>query len=399
MIKSVIYPDEYCFIGNPMIITIEGDSAEEVVVDIMINNEQIIDLSFLLFGSGSGYKNSYDISKIIAPFFQKHAPSVGSIIAPLEGFILNYSITVRNFSTGFSGKALYGGINNYNYARLKEAGLNMFSYRLMNYNQQFLFTTRTNANQICLRETELYPFVFIHPGEDITIITSAGRVVIPNKYSKNTVCTLDIEAVRKLVFETYRELPSYMAVTVGEKTIFQISIAENQLSEENYLVRFRNSLGAYELIELTGTATDQTTFPDEDTWMGFHPYNFFEEKRNRVSSRAEIVANTGYKTKEELAFLLDMVKSDEIYFTDLSDPDRKEYRCLVTPEELQVPRKIVVPQSLSLNIRLVSDEQYVSPDIVFEYPTYIFQNLTAPGRPELNGEGFIYADDYPFYAE
>lgn len=277
--------------------------------------------------------------------------------------------------------------------------MNMFSYRLRNYERQFLFTTRTNSSNLVLRESELYPFVFLHPGKSITILTSSGKILVPQTYPENTLCILDVEAIRKAIYQAHNELSSFYAILVDDLTIFEIAIIPNQISEESYRIRFKNSLGAYEVIEITGKATDQTLFSEETTWMGYTPFNFFEEKRSRVPSKKGLLASSGYKTKEELAFIVDMIKSDEIYFTDISDPQNREYRCHVTPDEIKVPRQITEPQSIALKIRLVTEDLFESPDIVMDYPTRILQNITAPGSPEIYGDGLIYAEDFPFYAE
>lgn len=403
MLKQITYPDNYSFVGNPMIVSFMGDSAEEVVFEVRMKEQTIIELSVVLFGNGDEYKASINIAKYLVPFFRKISYDESNIVAPLEDFCIEYTIYIKNYPTeifkSYNGKAFYGGISDSNYALLKSRNMNMFSYRLRNYERQFLFTTRTNSSNLVLRESELYPFVFLHPGKSITILTSSGKILVPQTYPEDTLCILDVEAIRKAIYQVHNELSSFYAILVDDLTIFEIAIIPNQISEESYRIRFKNSLGAYEVIEITGKATDQTLFSEETTWMGYTPFNFFEEKRSRVPSKKGLLASSGYKTKEELAFIVDMIKSDEIYFTDTSDPQNREYRCHVTPDEIKVPRQITEPQSIALKIRLVTEDLFESPDIVMDYPTRILQNITAPGSPEIYGDGLIYAEDFPFYVE
>lgn len=404
MLKEITYPAEYSFTGNPMLITLVGDASEEVILGVEVNGTHVIDLSLVLLDRNGQYGGSIDIARILVSFFKKFYYGTGQPVAPLADFYIDYTINLRNYPdvafNKFTGKAFYGGVNAENYARLKSWGWDMFRYRLANYERQFLFTTRTNSNHLVLRESELYPFVFIHPGKPISIITSSVRVLIPDVQPENTVCTLDLEAIRNIIADVYNELPSFFAVAVGGSTLFDVSIVSGQVSEENYILRFRNSLGAYEQMEVTGNATDRTTFSEEELWMSRNnTRHYFEERRNRVISREGLLVNTGYKSKEDLAFIVDMIKSDEIYFIDMSDPMQRERRCHIIPEEQKVSRRMTQPQSVALKIRFVTDDMFESPEIVLDYPTRLFQNITAPGKPEIDGDGFIYADDFAFHAE
>jgi predicted Zn-dependent protease with MMP-like domain len=404
MLKEITYPAEYSFTGNPMLVTLAGDASEEIILEVEAGGKHVIDLSLVLLDRNGQYEGSIDIAGILTSFFKKFYYGTGLPVAPLKDFYVDYTINLRNYPDAafnkFTGKAFYGGISEENYARLQSWGWDMFRYRLANYERQFLFTTRTNSNHLVLRESELYPFVFLHPGKPISIITSSAKVLIPDVHPENTVCTLDMEAVRNIISQAYNELPSFFAVAVGGLTLFDISIVPGQISDENYILRFRNSLGAYEQIEITGSATDQTTFSEEKLWMSRNNrYNYFEEKRNRVISRKGLMVNTGYKTKEDLAFIVDMIKSDEIYFIDMADPMQRERRCHIIPEEQKILRQKVLPQSIALKIRFVTDDIFESPEIILDYPSRLFQNITAQGKPEIEGDGFIYADDFAFYAD
>ncbi|MDU1904553.1 MAG: hypothetical protein E6772_07195 [Dysgonomonas sp.] len=404
MISSIKYPDEYSFVGNPMRVEFKSDSAEEIIIYIKIGDKEIIDLSVILFGSESEYKGSADISKILVPFFKKYEPYVGAVFYQLKDFELDYSLKITDIKNNvldeFSGKAFRGGLNDETYAQLRIWGEDIFSHRLVGIGRQFLFTTRTNSRNIVLRETEMYPFVFIHPGVPIKLITSSGKVLIPEVFPENTICTFDVRAARKAIFSTYMEMPSYFVVAIDDKSIFEITLIQNELSRESYLFRFKNSLGAYEHIEVTGQATDNTSYSEEDSWMRFHEYGFYEENRSRVTSRDGLIVHTGYKSKDELSHIKDLIKSDEIYFIDINDEIETLHKCLITPEDSIIPRIITEPHSIELKIRFVTDAKFESPKLLQEYPIdSTFLNITVPGRPELNGSGFIYANDYALYAD
>jgi hypothetical protein len=398
MITSVTYPDEYSFAGNPMIVAFTGDTAEEVIFRVEADGIDLLDISIFLFKVGNEYKGSTDISGILLSAFKKNNYQTDAIISLLENFYVKYSITLENFQK-YEGKAFYGGITGKNYSQLKSLGMNMFSYRLRNPERQFLFTTRTNTSHLVLRETELYPFVFIHPGKAISVITAAGKLFIPESFPADTVCTFDIQALRKMIFFTYNELSSFFSIMVDGRHIFDITLIPNQASDNVFFLRFKNSLGAFEIVEVPGTSTDTLTFSEEESWLSVNQYNFFAENRKRVSSKKHIEAHAGYKSKNELSFIFDLIKSDEIYFIDPKDGLGNEYRCHVTPEELKLPRRMTEPDTIPLKIRLVSEDSFESPEITLEQVDLIFENITASGRPEIAGNGFIFAEDFAFYAE
>lgn len=402
MITRIKYPDKNSFIGNPMFVEITGDSSEEVILSLSINGMKVIDLSIFLFDNTSTYFGKINVANFFASFFKKINNSTGAIIGPVDNFMLDYSINILNYEGDnytFEGKAFYGGITDSNYSRLKDSDSNIFDYRLQNYERQFLFTTRTYGNTIVLRETELNPFIFIHPGKAISIVTSAGRIIIPKTEPEGSVCFLNIEEARKAFFHTYKELPSFFSIRVDDNPIFEIALIANQISEERYILRFRNSIGAYEKIEVVGSAEMQTTFLEEDSWMSYHDDDYYFEKRSRVKSREKFIVQSGYKSRDELRFMLDMIKSDEIYLSDLSDPDAPERKCLVTPDEFSIPYKITEPQFVDLKIRFTSDEAFSSPDLKFETAKQLFQNITTLTNSDINGSGLIFGDEIALHGD
>ena len=404
MSLKVTYPDEFAFIGNPMLIDIESDTTEEIIISIGVNKVDLIDLSVFPFGDAGVYRAKVDVSKFLASFFERYTTKQ-AIIDILDGFALDYSLSVSPKSTEpgtiikiFNGKAFFGGISKFNYQFLKSKGTDIFEYRFRNPERQFLFTTRTNSNYLVLRETELYPFVFIHPEGEISITSPNGKRMTFESRAKDTVCSFDVDLLRRAYFEECHELVSFFAVMVDKKNVFNIAIVPNTISEESYLLKFRNSVGAYELIEVTGNGYDVQKFSEEDVWEASNSVEIYEEHRSRVASRKTMTVETGYKTQEELSFITDLIRSDDVYLIDTSDPLKREYRCLITPEELTIPKRITTPLSVKLDLRMVMEEMYQSPDIVYDKSLPLFQNLTIPGNPRINRYGLIYIDDYPFYS-
>lgn len=397
------YPDKYSFAGNPICFKIEADSDLDQQLLIEVYGESVIVLERRPYKKGDLFYSEFEISDILLTYFEDITITEGQVLTPIDKFIIKYKLIFfqDNISiTTFEGIAINGGINSKNIQMLSSLQLTMFDYRLNNYKNQFLFTTRTNSKQFILKQSELFPFLFIHPGKLITFVTSGGKMIIPEMYSVGIIAALDINALRKMFFELYHILPSYFAVMVDNEFSFDISLLPSQISEEKYFLLFKNSLGGYEKVEVTGKGNDTVEFQDEDVWKSINEADVMEDHRSRLISKSGISVEAGYKNKEELSFLLDLIKSDEVYFIDPAEPvGVLPERCLITTDKFNVPRRITSPQSIALKLAFVHEDQFESPRIVFESGQSVFQNITRPGAPEWDGDGFIYGDDYMLYGE
>lgn len=402
MITEVTYPKAYCFAGNPIAVDITADSPDEAILTLSIAGQSDITLSILPYTESPGvYKGRFDLSGLLDVAFKDIHIEQTAIVSQLDNFTISYTIVITGYSGDvFTGTAFWGGIDNFNYSQLKSWGWDMFTYRLQNYTRQFLFTTRTNSVHLRLRDTELFPFVFIHPEKTISFVTRQGRIITPLSYPAGTICILDMETLRSTVYNLYQELPSFFSVHVDGEAIFDITILPGVASEQTCILLFKNSLGGYERIEATGKAMRTFEMKDENTWQSLNRDSYFEEYRDRPLSREGRTVHTGYKTQDEHAFILDMVKSNEIYIMDKNEAaDAPMRRCLVTVEGYEYPQRMTEPNSIQLKIRFTSDEKFVSPKIDLNLSTDLHENLTKQGFPQWNGEGFIYGNDNMLYGQ
>lgn len=401
MVTAVTYPNAYCFTGNPMTVDIVADSPDEVILTLSIVGQPDVMLSLLPYKrSATVYQGTFHLSGLLDAAFKDIYIQPGEIISDLSDFTVSYTIAVEGYSgAAFAGTAFCGGVSNSNYSRLKSWGWDMFIYRLQNYTRQFLFTTRTNSVHLRLRDTEMFPFIFIHPGSSISFVTSNGRIITPALYPAGTICILDVEFLRLTIYQLYKELPSFFAVQVDGETAFDITLLPGNTSEEIYILHFKNSLGGYEYIEVTGKAIRTYEISEENTWQSLNRDNYFEEYRDRLTSKEGLTVHTGFKNQDEHAFILDMVKSNDIYLRYKNDASNIRRRCLVTVEKYEYPQVIKEPNSIQLNVRFVTEEKFVSPEIDLALSTDLYENLTKQGSPQWNGEGFIYGDDNMLYGQ
>ncbi|GAB6120999.1 hypothetical protein [Dysgonomonas termitidis] len=358
MITITKIPRPNVFAGNPVVFELESDSDAVVVVETIVNGRSYFSSYFPYQDEGiyrvkmelSGYLNPPDTPLVI--------PS-GDIVASLDGFIIPYTVRIGD-SYEFTGNAFRGGISNKVFARLADNGYDIFSYRLSSQRRQFLFTTRTHDSEVRLRDTELYPFVFLNGQLSLSFVSPSGNAIDVNTAGFGPVCVMDIEALRAAFDEQYGEIPDVIKVYASGNLAFSFVITPGKLAEEKYRLRFLNSLGAYEVIEVTTRASRSSEFGEEDLYNVMNDYDFFEERKTRTSSRDKIEVETGHRLRHEMPFILDMIKSEEVYFIR---PNGQEFRCRVTTDAFRYRERITEPTSIPLTITELTDERFALPPI------------------------------------
>lgn len=351
-------PNVYSFIGNSIVFELLVDTPDRIQVEIEVNNQSRY-TSYYSYLENGQYKVKFDISDYLTAEKRDLYFPQEDIISPLYGFILSYQVKIGS-DYSFEGIAFKGGITKSDFKTLADNGFDIFSYRLGSYFNQFLFTTRTHSNEIRVRETELYPFVFINPELDFVFKSELGNSLRVSPGTPEKVCVLNFQALREKFQQLYSEKPNEFEVLIAGEVSFKIIIEAGSVSEETYLIRFLNSLGAYECIEVVGRLIHTPEFGDENKYSVFNEYDFFEDRRSRVSSRKTLKVETGYKHRRELPFILDMIKSDEIYFIY---PDGSSFRCNVSAEDPKFYHRMTIPTSISLLISEIVNEEFMSPKL------------------------------------
>ena len=356
MITVTRFPNDYSFVGNPVVFEISTDTDESVKVDITVSGNTYSTTYYPFRLPDGSYKISMNISDFLHFDSDVNIPRDG-IISAIQGFSLPYQVKIGDDYI-FNGFALRGGISNQAFRKLEENGYDIFTYRLSSLFDQFLFTTRTNGKEIRIKETELYPFVFRHPGNAIVFQSESGTQITIPAQVVGTFCVMNIQSVlAQMPAGTKR-----IEIWINGEYVFHFTILPGKLSEERYLLKFRNSLGAFEVLEVTGKAMHAPEFAEENLWQTLTDFNFYEERRSRVKSKGIIEVETGYKERSEFPFILDLIQSDEIYFI-YSDGD--SFRCHVKAESAQFRHLMTEPTSINLKIRAVTDEEFTTPKIDF----------------------------------
>ena len=360
-IKIIKEPKKYSFTGNPVVFELSTESDEPVPVEISDTEggkaHSTMYYPFLL--PDGSYKINMNISDFLHFDNTVDIPK-NEIISVLQGFSRYYYVKIGKPGDSyiFYGYALRGGIGERAMQRLHENGYDMFTYRLSQSFEQFLFTTRTNGKEIRVKETELYPFVFMHPGLPVVFKSESGDEISTLAQPAGTFCAMDLRPLT----EQFPPGTRRIEVCPSGQYAFHFTVLPGKSSEERYLLRFRNSLGAFEMLEITGRAMHAPEFSEENLWETLTDFDFYEERRSRVKSNGIIEMETGYKERDEFPFIIDLIQSAEIYFIY---PDGDSFRCHVKTDGVQYRNLMTEPTSVKLKIRPVVEEEFLTPKIEF----------------------------------
>jgi hypothetical protein len=351
-------PGSFAHVNNPMVFVYTATGESWVTVSIAglfsgkytpdASNKVTVDLADILRSKAV----SMDLDAGILPIISQYGSNPEA-----------YTVTATG-STGashiFNGKVVMGGVSKALLRQLIGKGLTMFTYRLNNFNRQFLFTTRTNGRIIRIKETELTPLQFLHPGVAISFVSDRGRLVVTTAATAGMMCTLNIEALRKQIWTAYGETCNYFSVLIGGQHIFAIAITEAAASSERYLLHFRNSLGSYERIEAIGKAIQEPAFSDAESYLVFDPavYDYVTTTDRRLSTDT-LKMSVGYKSNEELAFIADLLSSDDVYLIR----DGVKQKVTVIPDTYNRALVQTEPGTVQLTVSIAETDRNYSPDL------------------------------------
>lgn len=380
------------FVGNPVRFTFQSDNEKPLICTLVVAGNEIYSFSHIPFQGTC----RFDIADILSAYITTpvlESSLTETVIHIKQGYTINYNLVVTTGidgeSVSFDGVAFWGGISKKLFRELQGMGLDMFSYRLANPQRQFFFTTRTNGRNIRIRENEIAPLLFLAPAEHITIVTENGRVIIITALVRQDLYALNIPAMRKLIYDTYGELPAYFSLLINDHHICDITLLPATAAVEYNVLRFRNSLGVYECIALAGKTTRSFESEDESS------YSLYDQETSgyitgyyRLPVTEIRSTQTGSKPPSELIYLNDLLSSDDVC---LLTPGAEAIPVHVTAEKFQVPVTSLEPISVPIKIHAIEQDAYYSPPIDMNLPAYnygewIFENGS------LNSWGIIYND-------
>lgn len=395
MISVTKKPYAHFLCDNPVVF--DGVTDDQLVaVIISVDNRIVRHLSYVPTQTG---RFSIDLSEVLHEFVSTSIPlMVDKLLIPIIDMHKQVTVAINGYNNGIVNNTgnfredytVYnGGVSYTIFDILDKQNSCFMRYRLQNHTRQFVFTTRTNSRNISMRETEIMPLVFIHPGVNVAFVTDRGRMLIPPLEAANKLVAINVDYIRKLTYNTYKEIPCYFSVLVNDSYIFDVSITKAMNTSNRRVLSFKNSLGMFEKIEITGDIKQEDEFEEATEFSYFSGGGKHAKLYTDRKSVSDIrKADLGFKSKEELFFLRDLLCSDEVYIND-SGGSR---RVLISADEISYNTAFETPQSISISIKMAEKDSLFTTDLDFGIPSVKFGEWILKDD-RLNGYGFLY-DNY-----
>lgn len=316
---------------------------------------------------------SIDLSEILdacVPFLPDPPEDASEPVVMVEDA---EEMSCRTVSAGFeyagevsdiSFTVIPGGISRQNFRRMAETGEDIFTARFLNPENNFFLTTRTAGWRIVIKETELAPLYFLLPEEDsLSVSESVSGSSLSFGPLDPGVYVLDVDALRRRFMAEKDVIPSVLDVYRGGRYACQIVVERAAMSRDRCRLRFRNSLGVFEIVELTGDLSVSPDYPESED-AAFRRYDpvagCYVSRRERVERRQSVTVSTGVKRPGEVRFLMDMLSSEEVYLLDVG---LFPLRVVPSVEDFTYRIRPDAPESFTLKLDMSDPEVNIMQEI------------------------------------
>ena len=385
MTVSITPNNSRVFSGNPVILDVQTQEAVDMTILLVSADGE----SYSTWFTGH-YDESFriDISEILDSVFDEpeRYPTGASTNQAIRGIIRsiagqgsrNFLITVENYG-GYTSwerplEVFRGGVSKAELRRMAVNNTDAMSDRFYpGDGLTNLLTTRTMGSTILISETELHPIPFIHPAANLLLKTPNGGLAVwketgqtddlGNDLDDGTFCVLNIAELRKYFFDQFSVLYSIFDLYSGWDSqsdgdfCCRIIVTEAPAAPERHRVRFLNSLGAWEVIDLVGRATMSRKAADGDSELEYREYDGvtadYTRRNIRALQRDTITVPTGIKRPDQLAHIMDMMNSESVWL----EMEREYLRVIPRADELTTAVRPIAPQQLELSFDMADDER------------------------------------------
>lgn len=268
----------------------------------------------------------------------------------------------------FAFTAIPGGVPSLEYKSYVAAEKDPFSGRFCDTSGNFFLTTRNTGKYLVMKETELYPLYFIldNEGSTISFRTADGLYSYNLSDTSHGLYMLDIAALRWWLFDKMWVLSSVIDVFVDGSKACTIVVERTDPAPELYRLKFRNSLGVFEIVEMRGSLKVNVAEEESEDTGGsaYQTYDMvtdsFFAARQRQQLQKSISIESGFKRPDEIRLLLDMIQSEEVYLLDFTDD---AIRVIPSADSLTYQGRQTVPEKFTINMKVtVSDAGTVRND-------------------------------------
>ncbi|MCM1450682.1 MAG: hypothetical protein NC102_00265 [Clostridium sp.] len=255
--------------------------------------------------------------------------------------------------------ALPGGISRQAFREFSAGNTDVFAKRFLSLSCNFFLTVRSASSLMSIKETELCPLYFLVNRERDFLAVKAsvgGSIVFSNL--QPGVYALDLNELRRRFVEEHDVLPSVFSVYKGVDTLAcRIVIEKAEASKERYVVKFRNSLGVFEAIEMVGALWENPEFEEGAVFSRADSVaGGFVRGRERIEMARSLSLSTGFKNPSEAMLLMDMVASEEAYLLGWRDWPVK---VIPSMEDASVRARPDVPQSFVVKLDIADSDSNI----------------------------------------
>ena len=328
-------PFIFAHVENPMLFQFSKETSDAIIFNIAVQGKNNYFTAYPIYDPvNEVYIINFDLAPFLKPYFED-----------LSLMFMGYSFTIDSENT-VVGYAVRGGISKRQFMQLMDMDSEIFSYRLLSAQRQYLLTTRTQENTINIRRGELrYVYFFRDPNNSITF-TATG--LTPQVYAADQ---FDLECFDVVQWMGATQVNQITITKATHTTI--INIVDNT-PENPILLMFRNSLGVFEHFQLTGKGASHPNITKDEYYKYNEDYGDFSKLNTRGLSNEYIEVETGYKNKEELMFIQDLLFSGEVYLITGTE----ELPCRVSSKDFKIPLVINTPQSVPIRIDPADEESH-----------------------------------------
>ena len=357
-----ILPAGMAMTGNPIRVEVSAPGEKFVRISVKYASKEIFSASGVPDNAG---RIVFLVNDVLSEILSSCTISSAELLVPITCMSANYTVEVTGQSgtkETLQGECFTGGASKNELRKFVDVNI-LETFKILNRNGNFFLTTRTQLDLISMRESEIYPLYFIHPGGVIRVEDSSENSVVLPMGEARKVYALNLPMIRKQFLET-GTLSNYFKIFVDDICACCVVLIPAVDADDRYLVQFRNSYGAYERIEVTGTPTLESKYDNTNAQYTGYDENIhdFSSSTKKVKATKVIKVHTGYKTPEEINFINDLLSSDDVQLLTMN---ADVFKVLISAQKVeQKLLQSVTPESIQLNIQFVDTEAYNTPGII-----------------------------------
>lgn len=246
--------------------------------------------------------------------------------------------------------AIPGGVSTATWQKTLKRGRDIFDSRFLNHSMNFFLTTRRDGSHLRLKETELYPLYFFGKSDEtLRVVERSGHYHFDFTLPGKGIYRMDFDALRRRFFDEFGIIPAVFSVWGGNKPACNVVIERAEATKHHTRLKFRNRLGVFEIVDLTGPLSFGPEYDTDDST--FKQYNStadcYESVRERPDGKFVASVDTGIILQDELPYVLGLLESEEVWLLDVFP---EPYKVLPSAENLLFDARPESPVSFTLKL-------------------------------------------------